>query len=140
MADELQPEQRTRAVRQSAPVDSTVGALCRYNNVCSPSPTVRESSLVQVVREFVGYASVWWAQVLYIVLILLSLGLIWVLGLYHIDAKLWRFRRCALGKAKFVSVQVQMFTRTLLTNVQPFTCIQLLLAVHHWTPDTCAGA
>ncbi|KAL0037175.1 hypothetical protein WJX79_003951 [Trebouxia sp. C0005] len=81
MADELQPEQRTRAVRQSAPVDSTV------------------------VREFVGYASVWWAQVLYIVLILLSLGLIWVLGLYHIDAKLWRFRRCALGKAKFVSVQ-----------------------------------
>ncbi|KAL0028992.1 hypothetical protein WJX77_010388 [Trebouxia sp. C0004] len=44
MGDELRREQRTRAVRQPARVDSTV------------------------VREFTGYTSVWWAQVLYTVL------------------------------------------------------------------------
>lgn len=95
---------------------------------------------MQVVREFVGYASVWWAQVLYIVLVPLSLGLIWVLGLYNLDANLWRFRKCTLKKANLVSVQVQMFTCTVLTNIQQFICTQLLLAVHQWTPDTCAGA
>ena len=94
---------------------------------------------MQVVREFVGYASVWWAQVLYMVLVLLSLGLIWVLGLYNIDANLWRFRKCTLRKANFVSVQVQMVTSALLTNMQRFTHIQALLAVREWTPDTCAG-
>ncbi len=140
MEDELQPEQRTRAVRQSTAVDSTVGALCMYKNVCSLSPSAQEISLVQVVREFVGYTSVWWAQVLYITLVLLSLGLIWVLGLYNISAKLWRFRKCTLRKANFVSVQVQMFTRALLTNVQHITCTQLLLAVLQWTPDTSASA
>ena len=94
---------------------------------------------MQVVREFVGYVSVWWAQALYFVLMLLSLGLIWLLGLYNIEAKLWRFRKCTLRKANFVSVQVQVFTGAVLTNVQHFTHIQLLLAVHQRTPDTCAS-
>lgn len=90
-------------------------------------------------REFVGYASVWWAQVVYIVLVLLSLGLVWVVGLYNINANLWRFRKCPLRKANFVSVQVQMFTWAVLTDIQEFTCTQLLLAVRQWTPDTCAS-
>jgi hypothetical protein len=94
---------------------------------------------MQVVREFVGYASVWWAEVLYIVLIPLSLGLTWILGLYNTNASLWRFRKCSLRKANFVSVQVQIFTRALLSDIQHFISTQLLLAVHQRTPDTCTG-
>ena len=120
MGDELQREQRTRAAGQSTPVDSTVwhSASARTYAACLQQP--RKGSSVQVVREFVGYASVWWAQVLYTFLILLSLGLIWVLGLYNIDAKLWRFQKCTLRKANFVSVQVQMFKPALPTNLAAF--------------------
>ena len=105
-------------------------AFCKCNNVCNPSSTVQGILLVQVVRDFVGYASVWWAQVLYIVLVLLSLGLIWVVGLYNMKANLWRFRKCTLRKANFVYVQVQIFECALLINIQhlhsAFACSLLL--------------
>ena len=60
---------------------------------------------VQVVHEFVGYASVWWTQGLYSALVVLSLGLIWVLGLYSVHARLWTLQKCSLGKADFVCAQ-----------------------------------
>ncbi|KAL3156302.1 hypothetical protein ABBQ32_012570 [Trebouxia sp. C0010 RCD-2024] len=59
-----------------------------------------------VVHEFVGYAPVWWAQTLYSILVLLSLGLIWVLGFYTVQASLWTLQECPLANADFVCVRL----------------------------------
>ena len=94
---------------------------------------------MQVVRDFVGYTSVWWAQALYRVLTLLSLGLVWVLGQQYVNARLWTLRKCPLGTAEFVYVQVQTLACALLITIQHCAYVQLLLAVYQWTPDTCAS-
>ena len=82
---------------------------------------------------------------MYIVLVPLSLGLIWVLGVYNIEASLRRFRKCTLREANFVFVQVQMFTRALLSNIQHLPALsfclqfinghQILVPVHEQPPS-----
>ena len=64
--------------------------------------------MLQVVHEFVGYASAWWSQALYRVLVVLSLGLVWILSQYSVRAKLWLLQRCPLSRADFVHAQVSV--------------------------------
>ena len=62
--------------------------------------------MLQVVHRFEGYSTVWWAQILYTLLLLLSLGLLWVIGVYSVRASLWTLQKCPLSKADYVCVQV----------------------------------
>lgn len=100
---------------------------------------------MQVVHEFVGYARVWWAQILYRVLVLLSLGLVWALGFYTVHASLWTLQECALSKAEFVCVRVRVLSMQTAYLVSLFVCAQNIkcftccAAAHHRTPEACAG-
>ena len=62
--------------------------------------------VVQVVQQFVGYSTTWWAELLYRLLILLTAGLVWVLCQYHIKMRLWTKRQCPLSTADCIYVQV----------------------------------
>lgn len=106
----------------------------------SPGKQSKKLCLVQLVREFVGYASIWWAQALYRVLVLLSLGLVWVLGVYNVRAKLWMLRQCPLGQADFVCVQVCRDGVHTNGCLAPFCKDLCLLAVPQRTKETCSGA
>ena len=86
-------------------------------------------------HEFVGYAYTWWAKALYRTLVMLSFGLVWVLGLYSISASLWMLQKCPLNRADYVCVQVielSMQPNNTLSSIvsppesSPCACLQLV--------------
>lgn len=101
--------------------------------------------MTQVVHEFVGYARVWWAQILYRILVLLSLGLVWALGFYTVHASLWTLRECALSQAEFVCVRVGVLNRqtgylvSLFVYAQKVNSFICCVAAHHRSPQASAG-
>lgn len=64
--------------------------------------------MLQDVQKFVGYSANWWAVALYKVLVLLTGGIVWILGqlCYHETVTLWLLQRCPLSGAQLVHVQV----------------------------------
>ena len=98
------------------------------HKVCSHKSN-NKAVVVQVVHNFVGYASVWWTQGLYIALVVLSLGLIWVLGLYSVHARLWMLRKCSLSKADVVCAQARLISTLTADQHLPFNQY-VLCAVH----------
>lgn len=144
--------QRSQTARDPLAGDCTV--TCS-TNISSASFILEERNTlpVQVVHEFVGYAPVWWAQTLYSILVLLSLGLIWVLGFYTVQASLWTLQECPLANADFVCVRVSLLSTNtgypvsrvhipVLAWLLPITS-NLFCCCHaadQWAPQACTGS
>lgn len=132
--------QRSQATREPSAGDSTVLSSTKLALECSVIERDEQCFITQVVREFVGYARVWWAQILYRILVLLSLGLVWALGFYTVHASLWTLRECALSQAEFVCVRVSVLNRQTGYLVSLFVYAQSIKsfisrgAAHHRTP------
>ncbi|DBA67666.1 TPA: hypothetical protein ACH3X2_001259 [Trebouxia sp. C0005] len=56
----------------------------------------------KVVQQFVGYTTRRWATALYPLLTILTGGLLWVVGQYYLQARLWTLQKCSLSKAQYV--------------------------------------
>lgn len=72
-----------------------------------------EGHNAEAVQKFVGYASRRWAWVLYQALVILSGGLVWLLGQCLPQVRLWTLQKCSLSKARFVHAVVRTVGSTL---------------------------
>lgn len=151
--------QRSPAARDPLAGDCTVTCSTNLSSACFNAED-RKTVPVQVVHEFVGYTPVWWAQTLYSILVLLSLGLIWVLGFYTVHASLWTLQECPLADAEFVCVQVRLLNMhtgypvpllSVLATPSPHAHARLVDAItsnhfyccpaaDQWTPQACTGS
>lgn len=80
-----------------------------------------EGHNAEAVQKFVGYAPRGWAWVLYQALVILSGGLVWLLGRCLPRVRLWTLQKCSLSKARYVHAVVRTVVITL--SVMPASTV-----------------
>ena len=106
----LQPRTHTQHPPTEGQLSTMVILRCQEKLVCvhceyNPHPF---EHLEQAAQEFTGYRTPSWLQILYVLVALMTGGLLWLLADYLPGRPVWAMRRCHLKDAEHVLVQVEL--------------------------------